>query len=537
MTTLIPKYDQGSTGAINRPINLKLQEIFSVKDFGATGDGTTDDTAAILAAIAAAQAAVVSGTYGGGAALGTAPTVFFPNGVYKVTSALTPDTAQAVEFLNFVGESQSTIVASAGITVFGGIGYETNFKGLTITGGAVAISIKTNNVDHSVININQCIFNEQTTNCIQTDTNSPSTLLNIEQCKFLLFTSTGTVLYLNTADGCNFDNNWVEINSNVGFYIGSNVIFNITNMLGVPLTNMNTTGYWIKNYGSIRAKNCRFGGEGGGCPIIHNYNDLQLTQTFPWIDGWIIIEDCVLSTGFGRSDAGIIAAYQGLPSIIRITGCNENVDSFVINDQMAGGLLNWFNYYTAGTITYPTLSIHIYNNNFRNSQLGSSVALSNKLAQYTLYEASPNLFLQNLNTAYGLSVFTSGLSGSSYIYDLPIYYATPLIGYQNSAIYDVHFSGNPNAPGDASYAAPVYGCLIVSTDYIGSAIVQTIHYQDIFKPTNSIGTMTITPYFNVSGTTSTTIPNGTTTSNIRLLISGQNTSNSGPYSLKITKRL
>ena len=78
MTTLIPKFDVkngGSTpsGAVNRPINEKLGESVSVKDFGAKGDGTTDDTVAINAALA-------SLTSGG--------IVFMPAGTYKTTGSI-----------------------------------------------------------------------------------------------------------------------------------------------------------------------------------------------------------------------------------------------------------------------------------------------------------------------------------------------------------------------------------------------------------------------------------------------------------------
>lgn len=51
MTTLVPKYDLDVTNAVNRPFNEKLNEVISVKDFGAVGDGTTDDTTAIQNAI------------------------------------------------------------------------------------------------------------------------------------------------------------------------------------------------------------------------------------------------------------------------------------------------------------------------------------------------------------------------------------------------------------------------------------------------------------------------------------------------------
>lgn len=51
--------------------------VFNVRDYGAVGDGVTDDTAAIQAAIAACN------TAGGG-------TVFFPRGTYEVSTGLTP---------------------------------------------------------------------------------------------------------------------------------------------------------------------------------------------------------------------------------------------------------------------------------------------------------------------------------------------------------------------------------------------------------------------------------------------------------------
>lgn len=63
---------QAGTGATPRTVQAKLRDTISVKDFGAVGDGTTDDTAAIQAAI--------------DADLGN---VFFPAGVYRTTAPIT----------------------------------------------------------------------------------------------------------------------------------------------------------------------------------------------------------------------------------------------------------------------------------------------------------------------------------------------------------------------------------------------------------------------------------------------------------------
>ena len=63
-------YDPPFTGSVATNVEAKLAQTVSVKDFGAVGDGVTDDTAAIQAAILAADS------------------IYFPAGVYLVSSTI-----------------------------------------------------------------------------------------------------------------------------------------------------------------------------------------------------------------------------------------------------------------------------------------------------------------------------------------------------------------------------------------------------------------------------------------------------------------
>ena len=85
-------YTQGGTNSVSRTITSKLQETVSVKDFGAIGNGTADDTQAFVNAVAASNS------------------IYIPNGTYKITGTITTSSADT-----FIGAGRSaTIIAPTG---------------------------------------------------------------------------------------------------------------------------------------------------------------------------------------------------------------------------------------------------------------------------------------------------------------------------------------------------------------------------------------------------------------------------------------
>jgi len=111
-------YNQGGTGAQTRTVESKLQEFVSVKDFGAVGDGVTDDTAAIQAAIDA---------------VGSGGTLYFPAATYVVSSALTRNT-NGMHIVGYGAVLKRTSPANEGMLIFTGDTVSSPLEGLTIRG-------------------------------------------------------------------------------------------------------------------------------------------------------------------------------------------------------------------------------------------------------------------------------------------------------------------------------------------------------------------------------------------------------------------
>jgi len=88
------------TPAPSSTVNDNGEQVFDVKTYGAVGDGSTDDTAAIRSAITAASA--------------TGGTVFFPAGVFVLPSLLT---CKSLNNVSFQGSGKSTTILKSAIPV------------------------------------------------------------------------------------------------------------------------------------------------------------------------------------------------------------------------------------------------------------------------------------------------------------------------------------------------------------------------------------------------------------------------------------
>ena len=131
-------FTQAGTGAITRNIQDKARESVSVKDFGAVGDGVTDDTAAIQAAIDSL------GAVGG--------MVQVPPGTYKVSSTLNISSyiylkgSGAVASSILTNNSTGNVVYINGVSITPGCTVENLFfnSSVTRTAGSYIVSNSSN---------------------------------------------------------------------------------------------------------------------------------------------------------------------------------------------------------------------------------------------------------------------------------------------------------------------------------------------------------------------------------------------------------
>jgi hypothetical protein len=153
-----------------------------------------------------------------------------------------------------------------------------NVQGLFLHGGRHHFNIGTNNTDCSFHAYTDCTFSNASGAAIRLRPpadfpyyhGSGSTQVTVRDSKF--FNNEQVTIFF--GDTMTIEDVWVEGSGHnqsafkALFENHAKLILN--RMLGVPYTKKGLGQRWIDNWGYLTARNCRFGGEGGGMTIVHN---------------------------------------------------------------------------------------------------------------------------------------------------------------------------------------------------------------------------------------------------------------------------
>jgi hypothetical protein len=201
-------YNPAGTGAVATNVQAKLRQYVSVKDFGAVGDGTTNDTAAIQAAI---DACLASGS-----------ALYVPSGSYKLTSQVNVALYTGVPGRGLIiygeGWGSRFIIDHTGngfsVTCSPSFGfYQSVFQDLYFTDGSASPSriIYNNGAINTLVR--DCIFHNATvtTGCVVNDN---AYGLTLQGCIFTNIVGTGafyaqvaslsTYSFVNSIIDCDF---------------------------------------------------------------------------------------------------------------------------------------------------------------------------------------------------------------------------------------------------------------------------------------------------------------------------------------------
>lgn len=308
-------YNEGSTGAVDRNVEVKLQESVSVLDFGADSTGTTDSTAAFQAAIATGKA------------------IFVPEGDYLIDSPIALEASPvsklylygASETHNGVVDAKTQINLVNNTQYFVAMGYDSCIKNISFVGGVDVIHHTSAGGDANTTKlIDVCALN-WTGTFFKAFGAVNGSHITWERPVFVTLSTSSVVWdeYTNFPTG-GFDNlyindGWIETASTVGFKITTG-IFVVDNTRFVPYTSANSL--WLDFYqpSSFSAKSTFFGGESG--------RNIAKWRT----DGGNLLFSACELFGFTSNNYGL--QLLGAPQSITLQNCNgtSNPSSFLYID-------------------------------------------------------------------------------------------------------------------------------------------------------------------------------------------------------------
>ena len=397
-------------------VQAKLRQIISVKDYGATGDGTTDDTSAFNSAISALAATGKSGR------------IDIPAGTYKLTSGITIDASVCtlVGYAALLDFSSFTASTGAAITVTGAaINYVGNpyFNGVNVMQGlkiqgpgqAVAGNIGVKFTGSTALlgsndyAMRDCEVFSFTTGIAMGDV---AYHLLFDHCSVFLCSVAVEGQLFSNAGARNVFHRCSIFNSEYGFVL-QNASSGSTDITDCVIAGIDLVCILIDG-GHLSVTNCDFepGGSHGAL-----YRTLWVTDTaFPsysyinWQGNQVSVKNATSVPVYAIDGAGILTMTGGY--LFSNTGCTGGVFGSAGTGAGTIATFNWSADYGSNPITnFAGASIQTYiHQSFTNGISASTTAATFGILAATLGVTSNNGVFGNNNNSKAiaaLSTFTS----------------------------------------------------------------------------------------------------------------------------------
>lgn len=160
-------------------------QTLNVQDFGATGDGKTDDTAAIQKAVNAASHArkgiSVTRGHAKGPQISTQPVVVIPAGIYRISDTILLPGSEMVlrgegnPILHMTDDTKDILAASHA--------WRMRIEGISFQNGAIQLRLHNQNIDKGQLVVEHCRFYNAVAKAIELKLRS--TIVYVEHCIFV----------------------------------------------------------------------------------------------------------------------------------------------------------------------------------------------------------------------------------------------------------------------------------------------------------------------------------------------------------------
>lgn len=509
---------------------MPLSPILSidVKDYGATGNGVTDDSAAIQAAIAAIPYNI---TDEGGVFVCTTPTLYFPPGKYVIGSTIIFGETQSV--VNVVGDN-AIFIPKTGFTDWAfnvQRAYKFKISGLIFLNFTKGVLINNEtNLNTSQVFIEECNFQQCTEVALQLS--GGSSIRVVEKCKFFMNTK-AMIIY--GGEKVVVKDNWISSSNMEGVHpcqIENYALLHFETNLLEPQHPINAVEpAWINNYGSVVVEDVRQGGESGSFTLINNF-----AGNAPITSGHephsIIVKNSQCYAVFGNStlppgmfQPAVLRYVEAIPnltsirnntglldcSIVDFSYTNFHNDPILINNMIAN----------SGPSQPGNVCVEVENN------VGGMGYAHNSFVPLELYP-----FLRGEDSKWpsqkpsiDLKVLDVNISGADIIYkfEYPFVIGSNLI---DTTPFMISYSGNPHPGSSTAYGGVFVGIMKANGFFSGSEVSLHLLLDTI---TNEIsapyagfpvpGTFDVSLYWDESGTPD--MPNASSNHIFYIKISGR----------------